>query len=159
MSVRDSIDGTNTQKNKLKIGKQNIDNKLVELGGEKAIDISDIPNKIKKLTEQYSKVALGSRICKPQGKGSSSKIINVNADFEIKRVIGVVGFSDDLFTQDYERKYMGIDSDKHNSSSNSRYNEYFGKAYINNLSNNFKINFTEVKYTGNDYYIQYIALG
>lgn len=159
MDLKNTINNTNTQKDKLKIGKQNIDNKLVELGGEKAIDISDIPNKIKKLTEQYNKVALGSQICKPRGKGSYSKIINVNADFEIKRVISVVGLSNDLFTQSYERRYMGIDSDKHNSSSNSRYNEYFGKAYINNLSNNFKINFTEVKYAGNDYYIQYIALG
>ena len=60
MSLKDKINNTNTQKDKLKRGKGNIDNKLVELGGEKSVNISDVPYKIEKMTKKYSRLAKSS---------------------------------------------------------------------------------------------------
>ena len=48
MNLKQEINRTETEKNKTKKVATNIDNKLVELGGEQAIDLSDVPNKIEK---------------------------------------------------------------------------------------------------------------
>lgn len=57
MSLRDNIDNTNTQKDNLKTVATQIDNKLVELGGEQAESLADIPNKIEVVENQYLKIA------------------------------------------------------------------------------------------------------
>ena len=46
MSLIQEINRTETEKNKTKQVATNIDNKLVELGGERATDLADVPNKI-----------------------------------------------------------------------------------------------------------------
>lgn len=46
MSLISEINRTETNKNKTKTVANNIDNKLVELGGEQAESLADIPNKI-----------------------------------------------------------------------------------------------------------------
>ena len=46
MSLKDTINNTNTQKENLKTVANKIDNKLVELGGEQATDLSDVANKM-----------------------------------------------------------------------------------------------------------------
>lgn len=57
MSLTDTINNTNTQKENLKTVATKIDNKLVELGGEQAINLADIPNKIEVVENQYLKIA------------------------------------------------------------------------------------------------------
>lgn len=57
MDLKNTINNTNTQKENIKTVANNIDNKLVELGGEQAIDLSDVPNKINQLSKQYKKYA------------------------------------------------------------------------------------------------------
>ena len=58
MSLKDAINNTNTQKENIKTVAKNIDNKLVELGGEQAIDLVDVPNKIEKtIRDNYIQVA------------------------------------------------------------------------------------------------------
>lgn len=58
MSLKDEINRTETEKNKTKTVATNIDNKLVELGGQRAIDLSDVPNKIGAMVkENYKRVA------------------------------------------------------------------------------------------------------
>ena len=57
MSLRDTINNTNTQKENIKTVAINIDNKLVELGGEQAESLADIPNKIEVVENQYLKIA------------------------------------------------------------------------------------------------------
>lgn len=60
MSLTDTINNTNTQKENIKTVATQIDNKLVELGGERATDLSDVPNKIEKtIKTQYVKIAEG----------------------------------------------------------------------------------------------------
>lgn len=60
MSLKDAINNTNTQKENVKQVATQIDNKLVELGGEQAVNLVDVPNKIEKMIGQYKKIARGS---------------------------------------------------------------------------------------------------
>lgn len=55
MSLIMEINRIDTNKNKIKTVANNIDNKLVELGGEQAMNLASVPNKLKKLTESYRK--------------------------------------------------------------------------------------------------------
>lgn len=57
MSLKDTINNTNTQKENIKTVASNIDNKLVELGGERAKDLNDVANKMGAMVGQYKKFA------------------------------------------------------------------------------------------------------
>ena len=58
LNLKSEIDRLNNNKEKTKKVATNIDNKLVELGGERAIDLSDVPNKINKMIiDNYKKIA------------------------------------------------------------------------------------------------------
>lgn len=57
MSLATEINRTETEKNKTKQVAVNVDNKLVELGGERAESLADIPNKIEVVENQYLKIA------------------------------------------------------------------------------------------------------
>lgn len=58
MSLTDTINNTNTQKENVKQVATQIDNKLIELGGERATDLNDVANKIGAMvTENYKKIA------------------------------------------------------------------------------------------------------
>lgn len=60
MSLIQEINRTGTETNKTKQVATNIDNKLVELGGERATDLADVPNKINTMVfTQYKKFATG----------------------------------------------------------------------------------------------------
>lgn len=60
MSLKDTINNTNTQKENLKTVANNIDNKLVELGGERATNLADVTNKMEGMVNtQYVKIAEG----------------------------------------------------------------------------------------------------
>lgn len=70
MSLTDTINNTNTEKKNLKTVANNIDSKLVELGGERATDLADVPNKIEKtINENYIKLA--------KNNGSIKKIYKI----------------------------------------------------------------------------------
>lgn len=56
MSLADTINNTNTQKENIKIVASNIDNKLVELGGQRATDLADVVNKIENAVTQRKKL-------------------------------------------------------------------------------------------------------
>ena len=57
MSLASEINRTETEKNKTKKVATNIDNKLVELGGEQAINLADVPNKIGAMvTKNYKRI-------------------------------------------------------------------------------------------------------
>ena len=58
MSLTDTINNTNTQKENIKIVATNIDNKLAELGGERATNLNDVPNKMEGMVGQYKRVAI-----------------------------------------------------------------------------------------------------
>lgn len=59
MNLKTEIDKTNDLKNKTKKAKENINNKLIELGGENASDLADISNKMQGMIGQYKKIAEG----------------------------------------------------------------------------------------------------
>ena len=58
MDLENTINNTNTQKENLKTVANNIDNKLVELGGERATDLADVANKMEGMVRQYNKCAV-----------------------------------------------------------------------------------------------------
>ena len=57
MSLTDTINNTNKQKENVKTVATNIDNKLVALGGQQATSLNDVPNKIGAMIGQYKKIA------------------------------------------------------------------------------------------------------
>lgn len=57
MYLKENIDNTNTQKDNIKKVATNIDIKLVELGGEEAVNLAEIPLKMQEMANQYSKIA------------------------------------------------------------------------------------------------------
>lgn len=85
MSLTDTINNTNTQKENIKTVTNNIDNKLVELGGERAKDLNDVANKISAMVGQYKKIAMGNFGI---GEVNEDTVkITPNVDFEIKEAI------------------------------------------------------------------------
>lgn len=59
LNLKSEIDRLNNNKEKTKRAATNIDNKLVELGGERATDLADVPNKIgSMIRENYKKIAI-----------------------------------------------------------------------------------------------------
>lgn len=91
MDLKNTIDNTKTQKENIKIVANNIDNKLVELGGERATDLADIANKIETLTNEYTKYALikkferGSVYTNPNVNNKSNPtIIKINFDKQLE---------------------------------------------------------------------------
>lgn len=82
MDLKTEINNTNTKKENLKTVANKIDDKLVSLGGDRAVNIADVPNKIQSLSKSYKKMARGFINART---GSNSPItIPTNADFTIK---------------------------------------------------------------------------
>ena len=88
MSLTDTINNTNKQKDNLKTVATKIDNKLVELGGERATDLADVANKMEgMITENYKKCAkiVFEKQFNGIGHDRFSNInIPINLDFEPK---------------------------------------------------------------------------
>ena len=91
MDLKNTINNTNTHKENIKQVATQIDNKLVELGGEQATDLSDVANKMGAMvTGNYKKVAIGdiSFQVNTMGDGEATTIDFSNiVNFKIKRVI------------------------------------------------------------------------
>lgn len=81
MSLVSEINRTETKKNKTKQVAVNIDNKLIELGGEQAIDLNDVPNKINTLFSKTDKIAVLD--INKEVNRTGSKVIDVTVDFSI----------------------------------------------------------------------------
>ncbi len=137
MSLTDTINNTNKQKENVKIVATEIDNKLVELGGERATDLADVVNKMEGMVNtQYVKIAYGEssdgfRIINRHGNGQPFEQffeIPINLNFEPKRII--VSFEK---TGDYTRTY--VTSYIHGFSLDSKYHTQQNPAFIG-LSNN-----------------------
>lgn len=60
MKLVEIINNTNKNYNKLKKSKENINTKLIALGGQNAINLADVPNKIQLLTNTLNKIAFGT---------------------------------------------------------------------------------------------------
>ena len=89
MPLKSTINNTNTQKENIKTVANNIDNKLVELGGEQAINLADVVNKMGAMVGQYKKVATGTRTVNQRG---SDGMFNfpINLNFKPERLMLVV---------------------------------------------------------------------
>lgn len=88
MSLTDTINNTNKQKENVKQVATQIDNKLIELGGERATDLADVVNKMGTVIGQYKKFAILNPNREFKGNSVSERktyTINLNVDFIPKK--------------------------------------------------------------------------
>ena len=99
MSLTDTINNTNKQKENVKTVANSIDNKLIELGGERATNLADVVNKMEGMVNtQYVKIAYGEssdgfRIINRHGNGQPFEQffeIPINLNFEPKRLLSLL---------------------------------------------------------------------
>lgn len=114
MSLKDAINNTNTQKENIKTVATKIDNKLVELGGEQATDLSDVANKMEGMVGQYKKIAIFDFKDNPIPWGTdpsddSLKFpkIPINVDFEPKRAVITLSSVRNISDTQDELRYFG----------------------------------------------------
>lgn len=181
MSLTDTINNTNTQKENVKTVANNIDNKLVELGGERATNLADVVNKMEGMvTTQYVKIAEGEYkqtiTATDIAQKSGSKLmetevtIPINLSFNPKRVL--------LYCEYFYAKYQGyfikisLDSKKNYDRKTSigfddrsifsdtaeEIQKYKYRVYIKEISRTYiKVAFIHVCY-GDTRYIQYMSI-
>lgn len=113
MSLTSEINRTETEKNKTKTVAVNIDNKLVELGGEQAINLAEVPSKIDRALSGYNKISDGKcsvymNLAEHVGSGNGLKLpINVNAPLKHVIAKGKLNLGDRYdITFDSERGLM-----------------------------------------------------
>lgn len=78
LNLKSEIDRLNNNKENTKKVAINIDNRLVALGGQRATDLADVPNKIQMLIMQYKKVVM-----------ISNKTLNWESDNSGRRVVTI----------------------------------------------------------------------
>ena len=103
MSLKDTINDTNKQKENIKTVANNIDNKLVELGGERATDLFDVPKKIPKMiSENYQKVAIlrPNKRIDLEYNTTKTETINIDVPFEVGFFCIKIHFYNILFEGD-----------------------------------------------------------
>ena len=126
MSLTSEINRTETEKNKTKTVAVNIDNKLVELGGEQAINLADVPNKIKKLAEGAYKKATGNCDIHVYFRDNSTGTIPLNVKFNVKRVIFYVEYIASVWgTLDSKYHNRGPDQEGSTTGGGVGYDEYY----------------------------------
>ena len=85
MSLTDTINNTNKQKENAKTVATQIDNKLVELGGEQAENLSDVANKMEGMVGQYKKIAtLSTKVYDFPTSAYEEKVFNINLNLGFK---------------------------------------------------------------------------
>ena len=81
MNLKDTINNTNRQKENLKTGVNKINSKLIEIGGEQAFNLFDVPDKMQKIIENYAKIATVSTNVMLQEARDAETKINYSLDF------------------------------------------------------------------------------
>lgn len=137
MSLISAINNTNIQKENLKIVAVNIDNKLVELGGEQATNLSDVPNKIDSLKASLKKIYIKNvkqKVTVTSGYDMGYNF-SISPDFEVEKLYIQVqlGLKPNLFTHIIDSE-VANKSNKLNKFFNSNLAEYI--FFLQNKGNN-----------------------
>lgn len=153
MDLKNTIDNTNTQKENIKIVATSIDNKLIELGGEQAINLSDVSNKMGVMVkENYNRVAVINKAetIRATVKKWNKMTINFNLTFTPKRI----------FVKLKEQYPMIVDSNTNTNENNSTFG-YSHRVFINNVNkDSCDINIMSIATTGFDVnLIEILAIG
>ena len=160
MSLKDTIDNTNTQKENIKTVANNIDDKLVELGGERATDLVDVPLKIQEMSKQYSKVAefemdktLKLGVYDHTNQSYAENIIQLNINFIPKRIIVKI------YRKNYKNTIRFIDSKFQNNKENGlKYSYADIRAYITISKNNECILYAQHSSQNIDFILDYLLV-
>lgn len=167
MSLKDTINNTNTQKENIKTVANKIDNKLVELGGERATNLADVVNKIDSLKASLKKIYIKNvkqKVIVTSGYDRGYNF-SISPGFEVEKLYIQVqlGLEPDLFTHI-------IDSEVANKS--NKLNQFFDSIsdnyvfFLQNKGNNmwnlafqFKRNFSGSASSDDIYIDKIIAIG
>ena len=142
MNLKQEINRTETNKNKTKQVATNIDNKLVELGGERATDLSDVANKMEGMvTGNYKKIAT----MKPNKTFNTQELtkgvsLSTQAEFTITDFIikiGIYFHSDLLATMNIRKNNVFKFSLLYESNSRTYYD--FDVKKVNNNGKNVEL--------------------
>lgn len=134
MSLKDTINSTNTEKEKVKKVATQIDNKLVELGGQHATDLADVPNKIGAMvTKNYKRITrfnLNKDITYTNSD-LKSFVIPLNLEYVPTEIIIRFGCNSNpniITSSKYSYNSNTMSPGKPNNGS-------YGSAYITNINN------------------------
>lgn len=132
MSLYNEINRVNSNKDKTKTVSNNINNKLVEVGGEKALNLFDVPNKINKtIKDNYKRIArfsLNQDITYSSGLKTVKVPLNLNFKPDEIIIRYGCGSNPNIITSS---RY----SYNQNTMSPADYNrDNMGKAYIKNIT-------------------------
>lgn len=164
MSLIQEINRTGTETNKTKQVATNIDNKLVELGGERATDLADVVNKMGAMVGQYKKIAIGNKTNFSVSSGRINELkINMNLDFTPEIIFCNVWrlslFERDRFCGTADSRYNI--NDGNDEINDELVNTYFAEFKIKEGSiskNDFTLNL--IPHSSNrDFAIAWIAIG
>ena len=147
MDLKSTINNTNTQKENIKTVATNIDNKLIELGGEKAENLNDVVNKMGAMVGQYKKIAMGEY--RRVGLDKNAQVdININLDFNPKQIF--IMMQQTIVAKGF------ADSKKHFSKESSLEDSFYIPSFSKNL---IKIVSNFYAHLGGDIIFYWIAIG
>ena len=103
MNLKQEINRTEAEKNKTKQVAINIDNKLVELGGEQATDLADVPNKMGAMVKgNYKRFAsVSKRVNISYSSGGGTQKINTSFLFKPEIIIIFIKRGDGKYNNNY----------------------------------------------------------
>lgn len=89
MNLKQNIDNTNELKNKVKLAKDRINETVVRGGGSTSKSLAEVPNNIKSMIKEYSKIAILDGLSETYDLTNEAAVIkkDINCDFQIKDFI------------------------------------------------------------------------
>ena len=85
-SIKNEINRTESIKNKTNKAKENINNKLIALGGSSAKNLNDVPNKIDGIVRQYKKIYKATFKLTDVWLDRSGYTLILNPEFTIEKI-------------------------------------------------------------------------
>lgn len=144
--LKETIDKTRELTNNVKIAKNEINDAIVRGGGVRSKDLKGIPQNIRNMVNQYSKVAIGTIDTKmPVNRGQSSTyIIRTKTNFVIKKAI--------VFLQHLNKTYppIGLKLEDYLTSGGVYFDIYYRRIVSLKLQNKNEI---VIKVEAEDYSI------
>lgn len=153
MTLIQEVERVESNSTKIDRSKDNINTKLVELGGESSIDLAGVPEKMQNMINNYKKIAYIEHNTKyslycPGGNNVRTKAFTIplNLHFTPTNIMLITkgyGYSTSKETNDSLVTYPSLSSTKNNSAETgfSHQGTYNGRWWIDSISNkSFNLN-------------------
>lgn len=160
MDLKNTINNTKTQKENIKTVATNIDNKLIELGGERATDLADVVNKMDTMVGQYKKFAKGGkqRVTLENKDAYNDCKINMNLDF-VPEIIICTTWKVNYLNESF---FNGTTDSRYNKNDKERAPWNYSASFIKEGSitkKDFIISIVKTEYNEAVFDVEWIAIG